>query len=141
MKKLLYKAIKKCWSKTPRRALRSSLGFLPVWGRWKWIISTIWIAHFVTNLQKKIIAHVYLQLNVPFSLLPYEPIRFYLDHSSPSSESTYFMDDTFFQTKERTFADSVLMFPLGFKLFILLQQVLQEAEKLRNQWENWYRIG
>ena len=33
---------------------------------------------------------------------------------------------TFSQTKERTLAQSVLMFPLGFLLFVLLEQVLQE---------------
>ena len=33
---------------------------------------------------------------------------------------------TFSQTKERTLAQSVLMFSLGFLLFVLLEQVLQE---------------
>ena len=31
--------------------------------------------------------------------------------------------------KEKTLAHSVLMFPLGFSLFVLLEQALQESEK------------
>ena len=47
IKKLLYKAVGKCWIKTPRRALRSRVQFLNVRGRWKWIILAIWTALFI----------------------------------------------------------------------------------------------
>ena len=81
IKKLLYKAIGKLRIKTPRRALESSLHILTVRERWEWIILAVWIAHFVflfhfyfvTNLRKKIMAYVRLQLNL---LLPlYDPVR------------------------------------------------------------------
>ena len=56
--------------KTPERALWSSLCFLAVQGRWEWIF---WLSEyltwlyffFVTNLQKKIMAYICLQLNIP----------------------------------------------------------------------------
>ena len=70
IKKLLYKAIRKCRIKTPRRAPASSLCFLTVWGRWKWIISAIWMAYFILFLlynksEKKIMTYICLQLNLP----------------------------------------------------------------------------
>ena len=48
--KLRYKAIGKCQAKTPKRALRLNLHFLPVRERWKWIILTIEIAQFPSFL-------------------------------------------------------------------------------------------
>ena len=53
----MYKAIRKCQIKIPRRVLGLSLCFLTIQGRWEWIILSIWIFnfqyfYFVTNLQK-----------------------------------------------------------------------------------------
>ena len=48
IKKPLYKAIGKCWIKTSRRALRSSL-LLSIRGRWKRIILAVWMAHFLAK--------------------------------------------------------------------------------------------
>ena len=33
------------------------------------------------------------------------------------------------------------MFPLGFMLLVLLEQMLQEIEKSWNQLEHWYQMG
>ena len=38
-------------------------------------------------------------------------------------------NSSFLQTKEKALANSVLMLPLGFMLFVRLEQVLQETEK------------
>ena len=53
VKKLLYKAMRICSSKTPKRALGLSLDLLTVWERLKWIILTEifnWITHFILLL-------------------------------------------------------------------------------------------
>ena len=72
IKKLLYKAIGKCWIKTPRRALGLRLHFLTVRGRFICIIVTVWIAHFLyfvfvlqQTCEKYFMAYVRLQLNLP----------------------------------------------------------------------------
>ena len=50
IKKILFKAIGECQIKIPKRARGSSLHFLTVQRRWKWIILAMWIAHFVLFL-------------------------------------------------------------------------------------------
>ena len=47
IKKLLRRAITKCWIITPSRALGSRLHFLNVWGKWEWIFVAVWITHFL----------------------------------------------------------------------------------------------
>ena len=106
IKKRLYKAAGKCHVKTPKGALGSSLRFLSVQGRWKWMIFALWIAHCIlfllcSQLAKKIMAYVRLQLNL---LSPHtsQSVRCLLDHPSPPlpppspapTLRTSFMNDT-----------------------------------------------
>ena len=47
IKKLLYKGIKKCQIKTPRRALGSRVCLLTLRKRWEWLILAVRIAYFL----------------------------------------------------------------------------------------------
>ena len=99
IKKLLYKAIRKWRIRTQRRALRIELALFNCTGRRRreWIILAIWIAHFifyfVTNLRKKLMAYVHLQLNLFPSPHSYTSQYAFSWTTPPPSERTYFMDE------------------------------------------------
>ena len=71
--KKLVQSYQKIQIKTPRRAFAffEFAFFLTTPGRWEWIILAVWTVHFlyfyfVTNLRKKIMVYLRLQLDLPF---------------------------------------------------------------------------